>query len=157
MKKENDNWSYIIEMRERNRKQNTTRVQRLRDYSDQIADRHRRKKEWKEIRYREWLKNPTRKGKEIKLLTYEELRKMRNRFLYIAFICWMIGCSYVFFLWNQIFSSGDIGKITNATWMCFMLIGFAHIFLAAGIDYAIYRRWGDDRSLIFGVLEEAPE
>jgi hypothetical protein len=41
--------------------------------------------------------------------------------------------------------------IGNAIFLSCGLIGFAHIFLAAGIDYAIFKRFGKENSLFFSI------
>ena len=152
-----DNWLYIIKMRKRNYKKNTTFLERMRIKQNEIVDGHRNKKRMKEIQYREWLENPTRRGKPIVLLTYEELRKMRNRFLKITYVCWFIGVAYMFIFWNGMVAGDEMAKVYNAFWLAVMLIGFAHVFLAGGIDYAIYKRWKDNKSFLFSVLEEGPQ
>ena len=165
-KKENDPWLERIQIMERQKKTMQKRksfIEKGWDLQYRIEDWYKERRERKERNYREWLKNPTRRGKPIELPTMKELKRIRNRFLKITVVCWLIiSMQTVFFLDTIIGSEKNESDepyipnpyvkpkrnwkllIGNAIFISCGLIGFAHVFLAAGIDFAIYRRFGKE-------------
>jgi len=118
-------------------------IEKARYQADKIVMDRKIKSEGRERRYRKWLEHPTRKGKEIELLDYDTLIKMRNRFLKIMLVCFLCtSVQTVFFLDSMLDIIGGIVYIALA------LMGFAHIFMTASIDWSIYRRWGNKKSFM---------
>jgi hypothetical protein len=119
-------------------------VEKARYYSDKFIMDRKIKRIRREKGYRRWLQNPrNRKGKPINLMTYKELRKMRNRFLYILWICFTITSIQTTFLY---YTTADV--IGGGIFLGVSLMGFAHIYMAASVDWSIYRRWGNKKSFL---------
>jgi len=119
-------------------------VEKARFYSDKVVMDRKIKKELREKRYRRWLEHPrTKKGKEIHLMSYDDLIKMRNRFSKILLICFTITSLQTIFLLNT--TATTIG---GAIYLGVSLMGFAHIYMASAIDWSIYRRWGNKKSFL---------
>jgi len=118
-------------------------MEKARFYADKIVMNRKIKRIRYEKRYRRWLEHPTRKGKEIELLDYDTLVKMRNRFLKILLICFIITSLQTIFFLNTM---GDI--IGGVIYIALALMGFAHLFMTASIDWSIYRRWGNKKSFM---------
>ena len=119
-------------------------IEKARYYSDKIIRDKEIKKIRREKHYRKWLKDPhNKKGKKIRLLSYKELIKMRKRFLIILLICFSCCSIQTIFLLHSL--QEEIG---GAIFLGLSLMGFAHMYMTAAIDWSIYRRWGNKKSFL---------
>jgi len=92
----------------------------------------------KEMRYRVWLENPTRR-----LPDYERLAKWRKWLAYASGVS-MACCSIeVIFFFDTCFI-GDIGFP-----FIFIFLGWIFITFSLMIDYGIYKRWDGKKPYFF--------
>jgi len=120
-------------------------LEKARYYADKIDKDRQIKREIREKKYRRWLKNPiNKKGKKRYLPPLKDLKKQRNRFWAITFVLWLENTIHVCFFLQSMMEN----PVSNVIFLCCNLIGVAHVFLGAGIDYAIYRRFGAEKSFL---------
>lgn len=120
-------------------------IEKARYYADKIEKDIQIRKELREKRYREWLKNPVnKKGKKRNLPSMKDLKKQRNRFWAITCILWAENSIHAIFFLHSM----TVNPVSNVIFLCCNLIGAAHVLLGAGVDFAIYRRWGVEESFL---------
>lgn len=118
-------------------KQKYSLLEKAHSIQNHFTDSRKQRKKDKEQRYREFLANPNRP-----LPSYETLAKWRNRLIIIGFCPLAEPLIQIFFFYESCFN-------VQIAWHIYFSMAALQLWIFAGvIDWCIYRRWGNGKSII---------